>query len=137
MSKHRKTKRTPRTSAYVTTGVGGAAMLGVGVLLTTAPGAPAPPTASPDVQLASFDSLLAPAPQDTTTEPWWLDEDGRGAVGASVNTTFTTVTINGISFPSLPIIGFFIGDGADAQPNCTGDECNGGNAGILFGDGGD
>ena len=65
MSKHRDTRRaaphvTPRQ--YITTGLGGAAMLGVGVLLAAPPGAPAPTTATPAVRLASFDSVLAPAP---------------------------------------------------------------------------
>ena len=63
MSKHRKTEsRAPRMSArqYVTTGVGGAAMFGVGLLLATPPGAPAPFTA--DVQLASTERMLPLAP---------------------------------------------------------------------------
>ena len=48
MSEHRKTRsHAPRMAArqYVTTGVTGAAMVGIGVLLAAPPGAPAPTTA--------------------------------------------------------------------------------------------
>ena len=33
-------------------------------------------------------------------------------------------------------IGFFIGNGTNAAADCVGSACNGGNAGILLGDGG-
>src|SRR5690349_1180280 len=136
MSGRSKIRRTPRMSArqYVATGVGGAAMVGVGVLLAAPPGAPAP---TPAVQLASFGSPLDPAPLAPATD-WWLDENGGAVVGAGFNPTPNALAaaISGISFPSLPILGIFIGDGADAQPGCVGAACNGGNAGILFGDGG-
>jgi len=62
MSQHRNAGRTPRMSArqYMTTAFGGAAMLGVGVLLASSPGAPAPTTAA--VELASTDLPLPLGP---------------------------------------------------------------------------
>ena len=59
MSEHRKTRsHAPRMAArqYVTTGVTGAAMVGIGVLLAAPPGAPAPTTA--EVKLASTGSMF-------------------------------------------------------------------------------
>ena len=35
------------------------------------------------------------------------------------------------------IVGFFIGNGQDAAGDCVGSACNGGNGGILIGNGGD
>ena len=66
MSKSREAKsHGPKTSArpFVTSGLAGAAMLGAGLLLAAAPDAPG--VASPEIQLASTDSLLVPlAPLD-------------------------------------------------------------------------
>ncbi len=141
MSKNSKTKRTPQVSArqFVATGVGGAAMIGVGLLLASPPGTPPPAASTAAVQLASFDSLLAPPPlSPASANDWWLTEDSSlVGPGASAPTpTALAAAISGISFPSLPILGIFIGDGADAPANCTGAACNGGNAGIFFGNGG-
>ncbi|WP_179474151.1 hypothetical protein [Mycolicibacterium vinylchloridicum] len=138
MSKHRKTQRTPRISArrFAATGVGGAAVVGVAVLLAVPPGGPTHTVAARDVQLTSFGSPLTPPPLAPTTN-WWLYEPGSGLVGAGVNPTAAMARISSAAIPSLPIIGFFIGDGADALPGCVGSACNGGNAGILFGNGGD
>src|SRR5689334_3917325 len=89
MSKHRKTIHSPRMSArqYVATTVGGAAMVGVGILLASPPGASGPVTASPEVQLASFGSTLAPVPLDAADPAWWLNEGGDlfGAGAATPN----------------------------------------------------
>jgi hypothetical protein len=62
MSHHRNASRTPRMSArhYVTVGVGGAAMVGVGVLLASPPGVPGPVTAA--VRSASVDAVVPLAP---------------------------------------------------------------------------
>src|SRR5262245_16073046 len=126
MSKHRKTNsRTPRTSArtYVTTGVGGAAMVGVGAFLASPPGAPPPVTASPAVHLGSFDSLLAPA-SPATDDLWWWPDGGGDLIGSS----FATPTLNLISFDIGNSCGL-ICDGADG----TAASPNGQNGGLLFG----
>jgi hypothetical protein len=61
MSQHRKTGRTARVSArqYVTTGVGGAAVVGVGVLLAAPPGAVVPSTVSDATTAPTLPTALA------------------------------------------------------------------------------
>ena len=86
MSKQREIfAKTPRLSArdYVTMGVGGAAMVGVGLLLATPPAAPAPSATAPAVRLASTDSPLPLAPQD----PWWLLDGDNSLVGSAGSPT--------------------------------------------------
>ncbi|MGE2688682.1 hypothetical protein ACQI4D_02330, partial [Mycolicibacterium pulveris] len=125
----------------MTTGMGGAAMVGVGLLLAAAPDAPAP--SAPAVQLASFDSLLASPPLSPTTEWWWWYEGGRGSVRADSNpaeNTFAAALGGAAGFNIFNPIGrggWLIGDGIDAAADCVGAACNGGNAGLLFGNGGD
>src|SRR5262245_32473689 len=109
----------------------GAPDVGVGT-----PGSPAPATA-PAVALASFDSVLGPKPLAPGTEPWWLDEGGH-LIGPAASAAPTRLLIAGIDIltPIGPG-GWLIGDGLDALPDCTGSACNGGNAGFLWGNGGD
>ena len=139
MSQHRNAGRTPRMSArqYMTTAFGGAAMLGVGVLLASSPGAPAPTTAA--VELASTDLPLPLGPQ----EPWWLFDSANPLIGsaASPTTNALAAASRDVGTSKLrPIIGpggWLIGDGLDAPADCTGDACNGGNGGLFGGSGGD
>jgi hypothetical protein len=142
MSKHHEIGRTPRVSArqYITTGISGAALVGVGVLLATDPGAPT--EATPEVQLASFGSLLAPQPlTPSTTTPWWwlggggTDNGGGGLFGASIVPTALVAEIGGGTgfniFSPIGQGGWLIGNGVDAQAGCVGAACNGGNAGSC------
>ena len=136
MSKHSKPRsRTPGMAArqYVSAGVTAAAMVGIGVLLATAPGAPAPTTA--EVKLASTEYPARPA--RLLVRPCklrWSDRLGglAHAYGAG----------RGVADGPLAIIGpggFLIGDGLDAleiDPTCT-SLCRGGNGGLLGGSGGD
>ena len=142
MSKHRNnTSRSSRMSAcqYVTTGVGGAAMVGVGVLLAAPPGAVAPTPAAPAVQLASTDSPLPLDAQD----PWWLLDGHNPLIGSAGSPTTNALAAASLDVGAVqlrPIIGpggWLIGDGLDATAGCTGDACNGGNGGLLWGNGGD
>jgi hypothetical protein len=151
MSKHAKARRTTRTSArdYVATGVGGAALVGVGLLLATSPDEPEPTPANPAVQLTSFGSVLTPPPLSPATDYWWLGDGGSGLVGTSMNFTPTALAaaVNDVTvfndFAAFNIFnpigpgGWLIGDGLDAQVGCVGNACNGGNAGLLWGTGGD
>ena len=138
MSQHRNAGRTPRMSArqYMTTAFGGAAILGVGVLLASSPGAPAPTTAA--VELASTDLPLPLGPQ----EPWWLFDSANPLIGsaASPTTNALAAVSRDVGTSKLrPIIGpggWLIGDGLDAPADCTGDACNGGNGGLFGGSGG-
>ena len=76
------------------TGVSGAALIGVGVLLAAHPGTPT--EAAPEVQLASFGSALAPPPLSPfTTTPWWLT--GGGNDGASSRLFETGITPNALA----------------------------------------
>ncbi|MET0702238.1 MAG: hypothetical protein ABWY93_21495 [Mycobacterium sp.] len=56
-----------------------------------------------------------------------------GIIAYSVNDTIGRLPTFDLSNP----IGFFVGDGADADAATCGTNCNGGNAGILWGNGGD
>jgi hypothetical protein len=118
-----KLGRTPRVSArqYMTTGVSGAALIGVGVLLSAHPGAPTESTRA--VQLASFGSLWAPPPlsPSTTTPRWSIDGGGGGLFGDSITpNSFTPNALvaevgGGAGFNIFNPIGpggWLIGDGA-------------------------
>ncbi|TFV61171.1 hypothetical protein E4P42_03100, partial [Mycobacterium sp. PS03-16] len=146
MSRHRKSRRQARISARqcVTAGVGGAAMVGVG-LFVASPQTPAG-AATHAVELTSFGSTMAPAP--TAPEWWWLENqsNGRSLIGAGsdLNADALAIALPGqlgsdpfSIFRPIGPGGWLIGNGIDAQAGCTGDACNGGNAGLLFGRGGD
>ena len=113
-------------------------MVGIGVLLAAPPGAPAPTI--PAIQLASTGSALPLSPA-TDDELWWLG-DGGSLFGSSGFATPTPTALAAASlFPGLPPIigpgGWLIGDGLDADPlTCTA-PCDGGNGGLLWGNGGD
>jgi len=141
MSKHRKIESTARRSAakYVTTGVGGAAMVAAGMSLTLTPEKPA--ARPPAVQLVAFESLfggsLDPAPVATAITNY-------GSLFGTDLPDFTPAALaaastNSVGFNVFHPVGkggWLIGNGIDAPAGCTGAQCNGGNAGILFGRGG-
>lgn len=111
----------PRSQSLVVTGVAGAAMVGLGALLLTAPDAP--PTYVADVQLVADDCNI-------------LDPNCDGTVG---NSAAAFLDVSDI-FSARPLFGpggLLIGDGVSATADCTGDTCNGGDGGIFFGNGGD
>ena len=132
MYNHRKTtSRAPGMSArqYVTTGVTGAAMFGIGVLLAAPPGAPAPTIA--EVKLASTESMFPLSPLDECL----LTTEGCGPGGA----TPTALALDVGTLQTFSLIGpggFLFGDGLDAVEGCEGTACNGGNGGLFGGNGG-
>ena len=141
MYNHRKTtSRVPGMSArqYVTTGVTGAAMVGIGVLLAAPPGAPAPTTA--EVKLASTESMFPLAPLENCL----FSPKGCSGPGGSTPTPLAAASLDvgALQLGGLPPLigpgGFLFGDGLDADPGLrTGADCNGGNGGLLWGNGGD
>src|SRR6478735_6602485 len=123
---------------YVTTGVTGAAMVGLGVLLAVPPGTPAPTTA--EVQLTSTESMFPLAPLDCApaqagcVDAVGDDSPAPTALGASLG-----VETSAIFFGAIGSGGWLIGDGLDAlvlNPDCL-SECRGGNGGLFGGSGGD
>ncbi|MGB7509080.1 MAG: hypothetical protein WA965_27040, partial [Mycobacterium sp.] len=111
------------TNRWLTAGASGAAAVGIGVLLTTQPATTVRP-----VELASFDSLLAPASPRFSDEPWWVSSTGNRAGNPEVG-----------SVAAIPMVGpggWLIGDGADAAADCLAAACKGGSGGLLFGNGG-
>jgi hypothetical protein len=116
VSKHRKTRsRVPLMWARqnVTTGVGGAAVVGVGLLLAAPPGAPAPATA--DVQLAFTDFALRPV--DCAV----LVCDASGGTGLNGSAPTPTALAVAALPPMIGPGGWLIGDGLDAleiDPDC-------------------
>ena len=113
MSKGRKTKsRGPKPSArpFVTSGLAGAAMVGAGLLVAAAPDAPG--VASPEIQLASTDSVLIPlAPlKDETCFPY-----GCSLIGSSLAPPAPNALA--AALPGVGVTQFkLFGDGADAPP---------------------
>src|SRR5690349_20006258 len=118
LSKNCKTEsRAPRMSArqYVATGVTGAAMVGIGVLLAAPPGAPTPATM--DVKLVNTESALPQSPPD----PFWL-LDGNGGTPTSSGTPTPSALAAALGGGLRPIVGpggWLIGDGLDADPGCA------------------
>src|SRR4051794_36459238 len=140
MSKHQKIERTARMSAakMATTGVGGAAMVAAGLSLAVPPDKPAQST--PTIQLAAFGSLFggsfdqAPISTAITNYGSLFGTDLPDFTPAALATEST----NAVGFNLFHPIGkggWLIGNGIDAPANCT-NNCNGGDAGILFGRGG-
>src|SRR6185503_11720576 len=127
LSIHRKSKSGgPRMSAreYVATGVTGAAMVGIGLLLAAPPGAPAPVIA--DVQLVNTERMLPLGPQDCLLTAEGCGGGGLFGSGGSVMATPTALAA-AIQNPFPPLFGpggFLIGDGLDAAADCEGDACN-------------
>ena len=82
MSQHRKNNNRGSNKArpIASTGLAGAAMVGIGFLLAAPPGAPGPINTS--IQLTTFDVPLAPA----TGDQWWMDLFGGGAAPAAAAT---------------------------------------------------
>jgi hypothetical protein len=128
MSKHREIGRTPRTSArqYMATGISGAALIGVGVLLAAHPGTPT--DAAPEVQLASFGSAFAPPPlSPSTTTPSWLNGGGTGGSTGANGTGGNGGTGGGGCDGGPGSSGHIPGSGANTGTNHDGAE--GGGAG--------
>ena len=128
-SKHSKTgSRRPLTSIrpHATTGVAGAAMVGACILLAAPPGAPAA-TAAAGVELTSLDSVPAPPPLSPLS-------DLRSSLFGSGFAAPTPNRLASALVSGDPIKLF--GNGTNAQPGCSGAACNGGNGGILIGNGG-
>ncbi|MEH3139197.1 MAG: hypothetical protein PGN37_03260 [Mycobacterium kyogaense] len=119
---------------YLTAGIGSAAVVGVGLLTTGLDAADsAPPKREIAVQLASTDA-----------DWWWLygrhdaADAPSGAAIDSARIALQAANANGFNlFRPFGDGGWLIGNGLDAQEGCEGRACNGGNAGLLFGTGGD
>jgi hypothetical protein len=135
----------------VTTGVAGATLVGSGLLMA-ATGL----TTSPRVQLASVEL----APVELVSVECSLDDAvcANGLFGDSAATPVTFAAASATANPLADIYGFFFGNGTPENPNAgllvgdgysftaddvgdtpycvEGSPCNGGNAGLLFGKGG-
>ena len=105
-------------------------MVGAGMLLAAAPDAP--DMASPEVQLASTDSVLVPlAPlEDEICLPYGCSLIGSSLAPPAPNALAAALTDVGVTQFKL------FGNGADAPADCTGDACNGEDGGLFFGSGG-
>lgn len=88
---------------------------------------------------ASFDSLVIPL-SPAAEEPWWIGNGGSlvGSVGAPTpNALAAAALVEPIPFrPLFGPGGWLIGNGLDAAADCTGAACNGGNGGLVSGNGG-
>ena len=125
-----------KRSVCPTVGMASLAIAGVGLFAALSDDSP---STTADVELVSFESLMvpqSPAPQDE----WWLmagEVGGQiGSGAARVPTALASVSVSG---PIRPIVGpggWLIGNGLNAPEDCSGSECNGGNGGLLFGNGG-
>ena len=117
-------------------------MVGIGVLLAAPPGAPAPTTV--EVKLASTESMFPLAPPD---ECLFSTKGCGGPIGSGGSTptplAAASLDVGTLQLEGLPPLigtgGFLFGNGLDADPGCEAgtDECNGGDAGLLWGNGGD
>ena len=105
-------------------------MLGAGLLMAAAPDAPG--VASPEIQLASTDSVLVPlAPlTDEFCLPYGCSLIGSSLAPPAPNALAAALTGVGVTQFKL------FGNGADAPADCTGDACNGEDGGLFFGRGG-
>ena len=107
----------------------------VGAVLNTWSSGRAPSVSTPSGASMSLAGLLVPDTggnrRSASTGPDTL-EIGPGLAMAAAAPNLAPPGPDPIS----ALIGFFIGNGADAAADCVGDACNGGNAGILFGNGG-
>ncbi|MET0900021.1 MAG: hypothetical protein ABWY45_19090, partial [Mycobacterium sp.] len=110
---------------YLSTGLAGAAMVGIGALVLATPDAPSTPVAyTADVQLVSDDCEITDPNCDTGAD--------KTLVGAAAANPFA---FDGFQ-PAFGPGGWLIGNGLDAPADCEGDACNGGNGGALWGNGG-
>lgn len=91
-------------------------------------------------ELASFESLLLPQSPARADEWWLIAGDRNGSrIGSGAAPGPTALAAASIAGPPRPIVGpggWLIGNGLDAPEDCTGSACNGGNGGLLFGNGG-
>src|SRR6185312_1437126 len=131
VSKHSNTSsRGPRKPVrpFVTTGVAGAAMVGAGLMLAAAPGAPL----TTAIELASVDSVLAPPLSPANDDPWWLlGNSGNALFGSSVQAP----TPNALISANRTLFGNSCGLVCNGAAG-TIENPNGQNGGILFGNGG-
>jgi hypothetical protein len=81
---------------------------------------------------------LAPPLADPTTcsaDPLCV-LTGAGTTPPKLAAPLLTPAVDPAANPISALIAVFISNGANAAANCTGAACNGGNAGLLFGVGG-
>ncbi|MGE2738063.1 PGRS repeat-containing protein, partial [Mycolicibacterium vaccae] len=124
--------------------VGGAALLGAGMWLAgslhDSPSTSRSTTVTfAEVRLASTEAPLSPPVGED--ELWWLV--GRAGAARSSDMapspTALLAAAQNTGTPARPMFGpggWLGGDGLDAAADCTGTACNGGNGGLLFGNGG-
>ncbi|MCV7060676.1 hypothetical protein H7I76_09365, partial [Mycolicibacterium vaccae] len=80
-----------------------------------------------DVSLVSVDAPSAPVAEQPW---WWLENAERDSNTRALSAAATPVR------PMIGTGGWLIGHGLDAAADCAGAACNGGNGGLLFGNGG-
>ncbi|MGB7507598.1 MAG: hypothetical protein WA965_19460, partial [Mycobacterium sp.] len=131
MSKHCKRASRMAVRQYLATGISGAALVGVGVLLSSAQEESATVTA--EVQLVSNETLLAQ--DESQSDPWFFGSGGSNSSSAGLGAVTQVTAMR----PAIGPGGWLIGDGLDAldlDPDCT-VNCRGGSGGLLSGNGGD
>src|SRR5690242_11372238 len=115
----------------------GIALAGAALWFAGAPDA-TPPAAGAEVRLTSTETVIAPL-TPVTDEPWWISGGDRSLFGPATPTPTglaAALTEIGAGRPIIGPGGWLIGNGLDAAVDCSGAACNGGDAGILFGNGG-
>ena len=119
---------------YLGLGVTGAAMIGAGVMLAAQPDGAAPVTAQVMLASTQWEMPLSPAANVDCT----LIVGGCGdALGKAGPPTPTALAAASATFaPMIGPGGWLIGDGLDADATTCTAPCNGGNAGLLWGNGG-
>ena len=127
MAKHAKNRARPAAiRAYLTAGVTGAAFAGLGAFLAVQDATPA--TTQYDIKLVSNeeDTLFLSLNGGSDRR----DREQRALAAQEVTDA------NPALRPMFGDGGWLIGNGLDAVEGCEGAACNGGNGGLLGGDGG-
>ncbi|MCV7129688.1 hypothetical protein H7I42_21900, partial [Mycolicibacterium vanbaalenii PYR-1] len=111
-------------TAGLTAGVTGAALAGVGTLLLADGDVSGP--AQIEVQLVSNEEDIL----------WLSLNGGSDRRSAAQSAVVQQSSANPALRPMIGDGGWLIGNGLDAADDCQGDACNGGDGGILWGNGG-
>ncbi|KKF00375.1 hypothetical protein WN67_19140, partial [Mycolicibacterium obuense] len=140
MAEHRR-KSDSRVLHLMGSGFGGAALVGAGLWVFGVAGVASPLNphlgeVSVDVILASNELPLSPVDEE---ELWWQVDQASGAKHSAAVPSPTSLLAAAPNRALRPMVGpggWLIGDGVDAAADCAGAACNGGNGGLLLGNGG-
>ena len=154
MSKHRKLGDRP---SVIATGITGAAVIGTGLFAGSLRPA-AEPAATPHIKLVSVECSIGDALCAEATTILGAAASGDPRAAASGAVTASAVTPSPQANPIQSFFGYFVGNGTPDHPDAgilvgdgysftandvgttpycqAGKSCNGGNAGLIFGNGG-